>query len=223
MSTTDRGVEPPAGETEQPGRRRNRWIWVSAVLAVVAAGSLIWALTIRSDLDATEKKLDTANAELETAQQELAGAQQDVEDLQAQAEEDADDGANAGGIIVAGGALYKQFADQLGATQEDLAATQQDLEAAQQAAEQADEAAAAAEQRAADAGNETEQAQAEAEQARAQADAAEAHAAVAADCAKAFIGAFGGLFEGEDVQEQARVVREQLEEIVAGCEKELAG
>jgi chromosome segregation ATPase len=211
---------------DPPVRHRNRWIWVSAVLAVIAIGSLIWALTIRSDLDATQKELDTAQAELESAeqqlddsQQELTSAKQDLDELQAQAGEDEVDLA---GVVVAGGALYRQFAEQLGATEEELAAAQEELEAAQRAAAEADEEAAAAEQAAADAGSETERAEAEAEQARAQAEAAEAHATLAVDCAKAVIGAFGGLFEGGDAEEQAAAVREQLEGIVADCEAELA-
>ena len=219
-------AEPPTEPADPPGKHRNRWIWVSAVLAVIAIGSLIWALTIRSDLDATQKELDTAQAELASAEQqlddtqnELTGAKQDVEDLQAQADEGEVDLA---GVVVAGGTLYKRFVEQIGATEEELAAAQEELEAAQRAASQADEEVAAAEERAADADSETERAQAEAEQAQAQAEAAEAHAAVAVDCAKAVIGAFGGLFEGDDPEKQADAVREQLEGIVADCEAELA-
>ena len=116
-------------------------------------------------------------------------------------------------------ALYKEFAEQLGTTEEDLAATQQELEEAQRAAEQAEQDAEAARQAAADAGNDTEQAQAEADQARAELEAAESRAAVAADCAKAFISAFGALFEGENPEDQAPEVREQLSEIAATCKE----
>jgi hypothetical protein len=39
-------------DTAAPAKkRRNWWLWVSVALAVVGAGLLIWALTIRSDLD----------------------------------------------------------------------------------------------------------------------------------------------------------------------------
>ena len=58
------------------------------------------------------------------------------------------------------------------------------------------------------------QAQAEADQARAAADAANAKLDIAADCAKAYVSAFGMLFEGEDVEEQAPAVREQFASIL---------
>ena len=54
--------------------RRNRWIWVSAVLAVVAAGLLIWALTIQSDLDSTQQELAGVQEELDSTQQALDAA-----------------------------------------------------------------------------------------------------------------------------------------------------
>ena len=71
--------------------------------------------------------------------------------------------------------------------------------------------------------NEADKAKAQADQAKAEARAAESRAAVAADCAKAYIAAFGGLFEGESVRDQAPEVREQLSRITADCKDELAG
>ena len=41
-------------------RRHSRWIWVSALLAIVAVGLTIWALMLKSDLDSTQQELDTA-------------------------------------------------------------------------------------------------------------------------------------------------------------------
>ena len=206
MSTPD-----PAATT----KKRNWWIWVSAALAVVAAGLLIWALTIQSDLDSTQQELAGAQEELDGTQQALDAAKQDVEQLQSEA----DDGIRTGVALGAGKLLYDEFAEQLGATNDDLAATQQDLEDAQQAAKEADKQAKAAEQKAADAANETEKAQAEAEQARAELEAAEARAAVAKDCAKAYISALGPVFEGEVDEDQAR---QQLSEITAACKDALA-
>ena len=217
-------ADPPAGQS--PTKRRNRWIWVSALLAVIAVGLLVWGLATQSDLDgaqqdlaAAQKELDSANQQLESANQELASTRQSVEELEAQA----DDGPGAGGVVVAAGALYTQFAEQLDATEEDLAATQKELEEAQQAAAQADKDAEAAQQKAADAGSETEKAQAQAEQAAAEAEAAESRAAVATSCAKAFIGAFGSLFEGDSVEDQVPVVRKQLEAVAADCQEQMAG
>ena len=206
MSTAD---SPAATKT-----RRNRWIWVSAVLAVVAAGLLIWALTIQSDLDSAQQELAGVQEELDSTQQALDTAKQDVEQLQSEA----DDGVKTGVALGAGKLLYDEFAEQLGATNDDLAATQQDLEDAQKAAEQAEKDAKAAKQKAADAADDTEKAQAEADQARAELEAAEARAAVAADCAKAYIAALGPVFEGEVDEDQAR---QQLSEITAACKDAL--
>jgi len=213
-------------DTLRPPERRNWWIWVSAALAAVAVGLLIWALAMRSDLDRTEKQLESARQELAGAQEQLDSTSQELATTQddlAAAQQDAEEGDGAGaGAVAAAGALYKQFADRLDATEQDLAATQKELDEAQRAAEQADEEAEAAEQRAAEAGNETEKAQAQAEQATAEAKAAESRAAMAVDCSKAFIGALGGLFEGDDVEAQAKVVREQLDGIIADCQAQLA-
>jgi hypothetical protein len=76
--------------------------------------------------------------------------------------------------------------------------------------EQAEQDSAAAKDKAAEADNETDRAKAEADQAQADAQAAESKAAVAGDCAKAHVSAFGALFEGESVQAQVPVVREQF-------------
>jgi hypothetical protein len=209
-------ADPQTGAAEPVGRR-NRWIWLSAALAVVAVGLLIWGLVTQSDLESTKQELAGTQDQLDSTEQELTSAQQDVEEMQAEG----DDGVNAG-VLAAAGALYKRFAEQLDATQEDLAATQQDLEEAQRAATQADDDAAAAAQRAAEADSQTGKAQAQADQATAEAKAAEARAAMAVDCAKAFVTALGGVFEGDDVDEQAEVVREQLDGIVADCEEQLA-
>jgi hypothetical protein len=223
VSTVDR--EPEAATVPSPAKRRNRWLWVSAGLAIIAIGLLIWGLATRSDLESTQQdlaaaqeQLESANKELDSTQQQLASTKQDVEELQAQD----DDDSNAGAALAAGTALYKQFSEQLDATQDDLAATQKALDEAQQAAEQAEQDAEAARQEASAATSETEKAQAEADQARAEAKAAESKVVVATECAKAYISAFGALFEGESTEEQASAVREQLEAITADCKTQLA-
>ena len=181
---------------------------------VVAGGLLIWALTIQSDLDSTHDELAGVQEELDSTQQELDAAQQDVEQLQSEA----DDGIRTGVALGAGKVLYDEFAEQLGATNEDLEATQQELEEAQKAAERAEKDAKAAKQDAAIAADETEKAQAEAEQGKAELAAAEARAAVAADCAKAYVSAIGALYESEIDEDQAR---SQLAEITAACKDAL--
>jgi peptidoglycan hydrolase CwlO-like protein len=219
-------------DTADPeGGRRNRWIWISALLAVVAAGLLVWALSAQSDDDSTQQQLADTQAELESTQEQLAATQaeldstkQDLEQLQSAEDEDAEGGKPvlAAGAAAAGAAVIDDLADELGATQEDLAGVEQDLEAANAKARAASEDAAAAEERAAQASDETERAQAEADQARAEAEAAEARAAIAADCAKAFVTAIGTLFEGDDMDAQADAVRKQLEGITADCKAALA-
>jgi chromosome segregation ATPase len=224
VSTVD--GEPEATTVPSPVKRRNRWIWVSAALAVIAVGLLIWGLATRSDLDSTQQelasaqeRLDSTNKELDSTQQELDSTKQDVEEMQAQG----DDGTNTRAVLAAATALYKQFAEQLDATQDDLAATQKDLDEAQRAAAQAEKDAEAASQDAAAATSETEKATAEADQAKAEAKAAESKVVVATECAKAYVSAFGALFEGEGAEEQAPVVRAQLEGITADCKEQLAG
>jgi uncharacterized protein (DUF3084 family) len=155
MATAD-----PHDTADQAPRKRNPSIWISALLVIVAAGLVIWALTIRSDLDDT---------------------------------------------------------------QQELAATQQDLEEAEKTATQAEQDAEAAKQATADAGTETEKVKAQADQATADVKAAQSRAAVAADCAKAYISAFGALFEGDSARDQAPAVREQLSGITSTCKDELAG
>jgi hypothetical protein len=66
------------------------------------------------------------------------------------------------------------------------------------------------------------EARAEAEQTQAEAKAAQSRARIAADCAKAYIGAFGGLFEGGSAKDQAPAIREELSQITADCKDAFA-
>ena len=201
------------------GKRRNWWVWISALLALVAAGLLVWALSVKSDQESTQDELASTKQQLEKSEQQQAQATPTATPTPA-------DEGSGGAVAVAGGlaaakAVYDDITEQLGATQQDLAATEQDLKDANAKAEQADEDAAAAEKQAASADNETDKAKAEADQAKAEATAAESKAAVVADCAKAYFSAFGTLFEGEDVGAQASKVREQLKGITSECQAAL--
>ena len=205
-----------------PQRRRSRWIWVSALLTVVAVGVTVWALSLRSDLDSTQQSLDKATQELtstkqelDTTKQQLGTAKQDVEDLQTSQRR------RTGAALVGGKVIYDEFAKQLGAAHDELAATQQDVEDANKAATQAEKDAAAAKQDAADANTETDKAKAEAKQAKAESQAARSKAEAARGCAKAYIEAFGGLFEGGDVSAQAKAVRKDLQSVTADCKDAL--
>ncbi len=208
----------------EPTRRRSRWLWVSVLLAVVAAGLLLWALTIKSDLDSTQQELETTQQELAGSKEELDKTKQELDASQQQVEQlQSGGGKRAAAALAAGKVLYDEFSEQLDATHEDLAATQQDLEEAEKAAKEVEKEAEAAKQDAANAGDATEKAKAQTDQAKAEARAAESRSAVVADCAKAYISAFGALFEGDNASDQAPAVREQLSAITATCKDELAG
>ncbi|MEP6953793.1 MAG: hypothetical protein ABI950_06990 [Solirubrobacteraceae bacterium] len=56
-------VPPPAPGTQGgppegtgPKKHRNAWIWVSAAVALIAVGLLIWGLNTQSDLDSEQKQ-----------------------------------------------------------------------------------------------------------------------------------------------------------------------
>ena len=217
MSSTspqpDASSAPPAGT---PTKRRNPWIWVSAGLALVAVGRLVWALSTQSDLDSAEGELDSAkqelastNQEFETARQELGSTKQELDGTTQAAEPPPtpeEDESNA--ALVAAGALFSGLAWELGATQEEVAVTEQDLDETQKAAEQAEQDAAAAERQADDAIDYAAKAKAQTDQVNAEKDAAQARAAIAADCAKSYLSAFAELdrFHGS-VRRRARRTR----------------
>ena len=180
-------------------KRRNPWMWISAVLAVVAAGLLIWALNAQSDADS---------------------AQQDADELQSQVEQGKDTGS---AVAADAKTAYDDLTQELGVTNEDLATTEKALQDAEQAAAQAEQDAAAAEREAAEATSETDKAKAETDQAKAEAQAAESKAAIAADCAKAYVSALGALFGGESVSAQAEAVRKELESITGSCKAAFEG
>ena len=218
---------PPPGASG-PKKRRNAWVWISGVLAVVAVGLFVWALAIASDRDSAEDELANTQQQLTSAEQQLGTTEQELEQQQS-SDTTTEEGDPDGGALVAAGGLaaaksvYDDLTEQLGATEEELAATEQDLEDANADAKQAEEDAVAAEKKIAQAGNETEKAEAEADKAKADAKAAESKATVVADCAKAYFGAFGVLFEGDDMKAQSAHVREQLESITDDCQAALGG
>jgi chromosome segregation ATPase len=176
-------------------KRRNWWIWVSAGLAVVILGLVIWQFNTQSDLDAAKAQ---------------------VKDLQAQIENGSDTAA-------AYQAAYKDLEQQLGATQQDLAATQQELTDAQQTAQAADAKAADAAQRAEDATSDVDKAEAEADQARAELEAAESRATIAKDCANAFVGELTTVAQSPDPTAAAQAAKAELQGIVSDCQAALAG
>jgi hypothetical protein len=67
-----------------------------------------------------------------------------------------------------------------------------------------------------------DEAQAQVEQAQTDADAAAGRATIAAECVKAYVSAFGALFEGS-LAEGAAAVREQVSGITDDCQAALSG
>ena len=180
-------------------KHRNWWVWISAGLAVVAIGLLIWGLSTKSDLD---------------------DSQQQAKDLQAQI----DQGKQATSTA---GASYKQayadLEDALGTTKADLSETEQDLKDAQKAADKAEQEAATAKQQAKDAQTGQDKANAEAKQAKADAQAAEAKNRIVKDCANAYLTEVGSLLESEDPSAQAETAKTELQGITADCRAALEG
>ena len=142
-------------------------------------------------------------------------AQSDKNDLQSQV----DQGKESGSTFVASSkALYDDVTNQLGDTSQDLSQTEQDLADSQDQADQAQKDAEQAKKDAEQAQGETEKAKAEADQAKAEQKATESKVAVIADCAKAYVSAFGMLIDGED----SAAVEDKLKGITADCKKAFA-
>src|SRR4051794_35675053 len=240
MSATS--PQPQAAPTppgDAPKQRRNAWVWVCAGL--VAVGLLVWALTMRSDLSSTHDELTEAqqqvastDQQLETTEQELSSSKQQLDTTAQQledatqaaspspaSEEDQSKGGTAG--LVAAGALITGLARELGATQDDVAAAEEEIADAEKQAEQADQEASTARREADDATDEAEKANAQADQASAERDAAQNRARIAAECGKAYVSAFSGLFGSGNVRERIPDVDEDLQGITAECKTAFAG
>jgi hypothetical protein len=112
-ATPPNGPEPgPPGGQEPPKKHRSRWVWVSAVLGLAVVGLLVWALSLRSDLDdanaKNEQQQETGNtiaaaardaydslaSELGATNEDLADTEQQLDEAQ-QAAEDAQQDADA--------------------------------------------------------------------------------------------------------------------------------
>ena len=85
--------------------RRTPWIWISALLALIAVGLLVWALSLRSDLDDSE---------------------QQVADLQAQIDSG---GSKAQDIAAAAKSLADDVRSAVGGASEDLTAAKEEIQA----------------------------------------------------------------------------------------------
>ena len=219
MSATEQPVPPK--------KRSNTWVWACAVLGLFAVGLLVWALVLNSDLNSTQDDLSDAQKELASAQTPTAtptpqptATEQPTAAPTATAD---DEGGGGRAGLVAAGAVITGLAKELGATQEDAAATEQELADTQKQADKAQDDAAAAKQKADDATDDAEKANAQVDQANAERDAAQAKAKIAADCGKAYISAFGGLFGSGDIRGQAPEVRKDLEAITEQCKTAFAG
>jgi colicin import membrane protein len=236
MSTTS--PQPDASSAAPASKKpRNVWVWISAGLALVAIGLLVWGLRAQSDLDGAHADVKSAEQELASANQELTKAEQEISSTKALLADAADATPTATATptsdegrsdeetaaLVAVSALFTGLARELGATREEAESTEQELAETQKVAEEAEQDAAAAKQDADDAADEAAKAKAQTEQANAERDAARAKATIAADCAKAYIAAFAGLFTSGDVRGQAPAVRTELSGITEACKAAFAG
>ena len=184
--------------------------------------------TATQELASTGQELETAQQELDSTQQELDTTAQQLDDATQPATptptaEPDDEGGGQTAALVAAGALFTGLARELGATREDVEQTEEELADAQKEADDAEQEASAAKRQVDDATDEADKANAQANQANAERDAAQAKATIAAECARAYIGAFGELFGSGNVREQVPVVRKDLEGITAECKTALAG
>jgi hypothetical protein len=187
-------------------QHRSLWIWISAALAVVAAGLLIWALTQKSDAD-------SAHADLKKSQEQVA-------QLQSQADKSAKLSDTVTGALKAGvGAVQSQ----LGLSGVDPAAAAQDLKSAVASSAQAQQAADAAATAASKAKGATAKAKAAANQAKAQAQVATAKARILADCTKAAVSSIGKAFQGGSVTAQIAALAQNFQGIAGNCKSALQG
>ena len=192
-------VPPHESAGEPHKKRRNRWMWACAGLAIVAVGLAVWGASRQAALDDSEQQV-------------------------AQLESNADEARSGGSAVVAGfKGAYDALAAQLGATNEDLEATEQDLADAEKAADKAAKDAATAKDDAAQAKDETAKATAEAEAAQAETEAAQSKATIVKDCAKAYVSALGALFDADSVSAGASAVKQDVQSISDECANALAG
>ena len=186
-------TQPTPADADARSGHRSPWLWVSVVLALCCVGLLIWALSLRSDLDTTQQQVDSLQAQIDRQAQTGDVVQSSLQ------------------------AAYDQIVKQLGTAKGDLNALTQDIDTAKQAVADADERAQAA------ASEATDRAQSRIDEAQAKADSATAKTRVAADCAKAYLTAFGTLFEGDSIRAQIATVRQELQNIAADCQTALGG
>src|SRR4051794_29847850 len=78
MSTISPKPDAPPDGPAKP--QRNKWIWVSAALGVVAVGLLAWAFSVRSDPDSTQGQLASNEQGRKRAQRGLSTTEQQLDE-----------------------------------------------------------------------------------------------------------------------------------------------
>jgi hypothetical protein len=104
-TTTRRPPRRPPRPNAAPRRRRNPWVWVSGVLALIAVGLLVWALAATSDRDSAQHELTSTQQQLDTTNQELDQTKEDLEQQQESSEASTDESDGSGGAVAAVGGL----------------------------------------------------------------------------------------------------------------------
>jgi chromosome segregation ATPase len=239
MPTTDPQKAPTAisaryVSADEPGppKRRNWFIWISALLAVIVIALIVWNLSLQSDLDDANAKAKGSQGQVADVEAENKDLQAQVKELEAQTKDlqtqvsdletgitDAKETGNATAAEYR--SAYEDLQTELGTTQSDLAATQKELESAQAAAEQADKDAAAAQQQVDDAQSAADKTQAEADQAQADAKAATANATLVKDCGNAFLDQVDIVLSSDDPTAAATSAKKELQGIAGDCKAAL--
>jgi chromosome segregation ATPase len=210
--------QPPAA----PKRRPNAWQVATAVLALIALGLGIWAISLqRGDDDGSTAQIEELEQQNASLEEQVAALEDDVAELQGklddqqQAAEDAardaeDAAAKAESDLAAAQKRYDEVSRELGAADQTQAESKAELD---RLAKEADAARAEAEAAVAAAAGAQATAEARADAEAARADLAEACLASVADI-------LGRVYHAEDPLEGLADAARELEEIAADCAPE---
>ena len=122
----------PAPAAPEQAKHRNPWIWISAVLALVAVGVTIWALGVKSDNDQAKDELEApsrSSPARKSSSRRRSRSPRRPRPPSPRTTRAAGRAALTVGAVAAVKALIDDLEADLGATQQDLEATEQDLEA----------------------------------------------------------------------------------------------
>jgi FtsZ-interacting cell division protein ZipA len=191
---------PSPPEAPKSGHKRPIvWMIVAGIAVVAAIGLGVWAVSVHSDLEASQADLAAQTAATQEAQ------------AQAQAQ------ADAAAAVAAEVDKINADNEVYVVSNDDVAQAESDVAAAEEAVNQANAAAAEASAAAAAAQDEASKLRAELEQARAERDLARAQRQQARLCARGSLGVFSSL--GKSPEEAAA----EMETISSACAASVSG